>query len=698
MNLEPTSFEAAAAYLDDDNSSFYSDTEDEPNDEEDDALDDSDSDEGSAQLTNRIANDSEFKRQLLQQLLKFEQSLSVQPETTAKAVDQPFNEQKRNFCINELINSESNYVLNLHRVCIYFEQPLRCSRLVSRSMLDATFTPLNQLYRLQHSFEQQLQSAGSNFSSTKTLGQVLCEFFENGDLSMVYMAFCSKQLKVFHYLASQRLIKSELSVLLSNCEQRFAIDVARTQSQAHCSPIPLHGHLLQPMQRITRYPLLLRDILNHTPLQHSDKVLLQRALDKAEQLCNQVNDHCRKLESEKRLDWMQRHVHTFGLEYVLQFNTETRLMGDRALLQAGILIKITTKRKLMAFLCNDMLVLTIPLSSIGRPTELSQSDRALRGKYRLYRKPYLLHELTIVSESSALNEQLGDRITQLNGFVLGIKSSGKMLMLQSPRINVTKLWAKNLHQAIQKAKVANQLSLNVKHEEAPLLQSFDASMPISGQMTLILLECNNMISTNLMLSMYCVISFGVGTDPTVHSQTTRTALIRQLPTVASVRSRLSWSGNEKLSSSIRIKNLFQKRSSLHEAAEDNNPNCSDKKRLTPKILPEFVKTNQQVGASSWSSPSASSRTYSATINFMTTFLLPRADLTKHHLVMTFYEQSPYRPDHLFAQTAVPLLYLKQQTAPPLPVSVFDEPLTLKTHKRTGQIPNIRFKVQFKKQN
>jgi hypothetical protein len=694
------SFENRSAYFDDDNSSFYSEQED-PEDLDDaivgeDLVEDSDSDDDTLQHSNaatRVANDSEFQRQLMQELLKFEQTMTLDSSCLSDCIstDRPLNEQKRNFCVNELLNSESSYVLNLNRIAIFFERPLRSSKLVSRSMLDATFLPLNRMYQLQLTFDRSLQSSRSSDTVGKSLGQVLCDFFENPQLSVVYTSFCSIQSKAVQYIEQQKTSKAELNSLLTSCEQRFAIDVAHIRSQAQPNSLPFHAHLLQPMQRITRYPMLLRDILTLTCNSHPDKALLQRALQKAETLCAQVNDCCRQLESKTRLKWMERHIQRNDLDYLLRFQSDTKLVGPRIVLQAGTLIKIRSGRKLMAFLCNDMLLLTVALSSVGRPIDLNQSDRALRAKYRLYRKPYMLHHLTIVSKSTGGQAPLDERVAQLNGFIVGVKSSGKMLLLQSPQINMTRKWANNLHEAIQVAKRACQKRLDQKHEEAPLLQDLDASSATGDQMTLTLLECNPVYSANLLLFMYCNVSLGFGRDPQGHQQTTRTGTIRQLPTPSESQSRLSWSGSEKSTSSVRVRHLFHKRSSLYQTL------LGDTDDLT-KVMRGHVKRNASL-SDNRSTGRSSLASYSVTFNLTTLFLLPNHELEQQHLVITCFQQSPYSPDKQYGQLILPVLYLKQHSTPSSSVSFFEEPLDLKCPMSSGeQVPKIKFKVQFKSGN
>lgn len=200
--------------------------------------------------------------------------------------------------------------------------------------------------------------------------------------------------------------------------------------------MPLSSFLLKPMQRITRYPLLIKNvrgkralcvskllavhslfpflphihcviplqILEHTPDCHEDRGPLREALQRAEELCSQVNEGVREKENSDRLEWTQSHVQCEGAIEVnsfssyfiaaekyrhntdvahffppkalkhftvfqhLVFNSLTNCLGPRKLLHSGRLYKTKSSRELWAFLFNDFLLLTHsakPFSSSG---------------------------------------------------------------------------------------------------------------------------------------------------------------------------------------------------------------------------------------------------------------------------------------------------------------------------------------------
>lgn len=57
-------------------------------------------------------------------------------------------------------------------------------------------------------------------------------------------------------------------------------------------------------------------ILKHTPDDHPDHGNLVDALQRAEELCSQVNEGVRQKENSDRLEWIQAHVHCDGIAEV----------------------------------------------------------------------------------------------------------------------------------------------------------------------------------------------------------------------------------------------------------------------------------------------------------------------------------------------------------------------------------------------
>lgn len=108
-----------------------------------------------------------------------------------------------------------------------------------------------------------------------------------------------------------------------------------------------------------------------------DRVLIERALDMAEKVLSLINETIREQEDRERLKVISRDLwigqgcvsmsllssnsEDADLLFVdsrLDLTEPTRHMGARKLLKEGVLMKAKSGRRLRAFLCSDILVLT----------------------------------------------------------------------------------------------------------------------------------------------------------------------------------------------------------------------------------------------------------------------------------------------------------------------------------------------------
>jgi len=109
------------------------------------------------------------------------------------------------------------------------------------------------------------------------------------------------------------------------------------------------------MQRITRYPLLLRQILHHTD-SDGERGDLESSILAAESILDSINESIRENEGAERLAVLSQDLY-IG-QGRLDLTAPTRFLGRRRLIREGELTKARSGRKLHAILCNDILVLT----------------------------------------------------------------------------------------------------------------------------------------------------------------------------------------------------------------------------------------------------------------------------------------------------------------------------------------------------
>ncbi|XP_043521564.1 intersectin-1 isoform X12 [Frieseomelitta varia] len=351
-------------------------------------------------------------------------------------------ERKRQEYIKELITTEQAYIEDMRLVHEVFEKPLIESLVLTVDEVDKIFVNWRDIIACNDNFLRTLRIRRDNSEGgiVRMIGDILCE---NIPRMSAYIRFCSCQISAAVYL--QRLTETmpEFVKVAQVCQQD-----PRTKG------MPLSSFLIKPMQRITKYPLIIGKILEHTPIDHPDRQYLQEALAKAEEFCTQVNEGVREKENSDRLEWLQTHVACDGLEEQLIFNSLTNSLGPRKLLHFGILHKAKSGKELVGFLTNDFLLFAQPVlgkkfSSSGQQFSFERNEHQ---KFKMYRKPIFLNELSFLGDSETNgNVSLGFSEGSENSTkILRLKDQKKPIILLAPSPSECSLWVRRITEARKK--------------------------------------------------------------------------------------------------------------------------------------------------------------------------------------------------------------------------------------------------------
>ncbi|MGH0129598.1 UNVERIFIED_CONTAM: hypothetical protein FKN15_012749 [Acipenser sinensis] len=256
-------------------------------------------------------------------------------------------ERKRQGYIHELIETEERYMDDLQLVVEVFQKPLTESEKLTESEMGMIFVNWKEL--IMSNFEllkalRERKKMGGEKMPVQMIGDILAAELSH---MQAYIRFCSYQLNGAATLQEKTDEQPEFKDIL----KRLATDPG-------CKGMPFSSFLLKPMQRITRYPLIIKNILENTSETHPDYTHLKQALERAEELCSQVNEGVRKKENSDRLEWIQTHIQCDELTEQLIFNSLTNCLGPRKLLHSGKLYKTKSNKELYGFLFNDFLLLT----------------------------------------------------------------------------------------------------------------------------------------------------------------------------------------------------------------------------------------------------------------------------------------------------------------------------------------------------
>uniref|UniRef100_A0A8C2BCG3 Phosphatidylinositol 3,4,5-trisphosphate-dependent Rac exchanger 2 protein n=1 Tax=Cyprinus carpio TaxID=7962 RepID=A0A8C2BCG3_CYPCA len=114
--------------------------------------------------------------------------------------------------------------------------------------------------------------------------------------------------------------------------------------------VPLEGYLVAPIQRICKYPLLLRELLKRTPKKHNDYLMVQESLQVMKAVCSSINEAKRQMEKLEVLEEWQSHIEGWEGSNITDSCTE--------MLMQGVLLKISAGniQERIFFLFDNLLV------------------------------------------------------------------------------------------------------------------------------------------------------------------------------------------------------------------------------------------------------------------------------------------------------------------------------------------------------
>ncbi|XP_069927968.1 intersectin-1 isoform X7 [Oryctolagus cuniculus] len=355
-------------------------------------------------------------------------------------------ERKRQGYIHELIVTEENYVNDLQLVTEIFQKPLMESELLTEKEVAMIFVNWKELImcniKLLKALRVRKKMSGEKMP-VKMIGDILSAQLPH---MQPYIRFCSCQLN------GAALIQQK-----TDEAPDFKEFVKRLAMEPRCKGMPLSSFILKPMQRVTRYPLIIKNILENTPENHPDYSHLKHALEKAEELCSQVNEGVREKENSDRLEWIQAHVQCEGLSEQLVFNSVTNCLGPRKFLHSGKLYKAKSNKELYGFLFNDFLLLT----QITKPLGSSGTDKVFSPKsnlqYKMYKTPIFLNEVLVKLPTDPSGDEPIFHISHID----------RVYTLRAESINERTAW-------VQKIKAASELYIETekkKREKAYLVRS-----------------------------------------------------------------------------------------------------------------------------------------------------------------------------------------------------------------------------------
>uniref|UniRef100_UPI0037E804DD rho guanine nucleotide exchange factor 3 isoform X2 n=1 Tax=Semicossyphus pulcher TaxID=241346 RepID=UPI0037E804DD len=290
-------------------------------------------------------------------------------------------EIKRQEAIFELAQGEQDLVEDLKLAKKAYHDPMLKLSIMTGQELNQIFGTLDSLIPLHEDLLSRLQDARKPDGSTEHVGHILTDWLP---CLSSYTPYCSNQVKA-KALLDQKKQDRRVQDFLQRCIQ-----------SPFSRKLDLWNFLDIPRSRLVKYPLLLREIVKHTPNDHPDRQHLDEAMLMVQSVVADINRRTGESECQYYKD---------RLMYSEYAHRDQLIDKSRTLSCRGEL-KNNRGLKLHVFLFQDVLVITRSVSLNDQPVS-----------YQLCRQPIPIRQLDL--------EDLSDGEMRVGGSIRGAFSNNE---------------------------------------------------------------------------------------------------------------------------------------------------------------------------------------------------------------------------------------------------------------------------------
>uniref|UniRef100_A0A8C1Q6B7 TIAM Rac1 associated GEF 2b n=1 Tax=Cyprinus carpio TaxID=7962 RepID=A0A8C1Q6B7_CYPCA len=189
--------------------------------------------------------------------------------------------------IQELVDTEKSYVKDLGSLFEIYLKPLQRETFLSHDEMESLFGSLPEMLDFQRVFLQTLEertTSSPDYNALETPEKLKKLLFSLGgsflyyaDHFKLYSGFCANHIKV------QKVLKR------AKTDWAFKEFLeARNPTKQHSST--LESYLIKPVQRVLKYPLLLRELVFLTDPESDEHIHLTEALKAMEMVASHINE------------------------------------------------------------------------------------------------------------------------------------------------------------------------------------------------------------------------------------------------------------------------------------------------------------------------------------------------------------------------------------------------------------------------
>lgn len=249
--------------------------------------------------------------------------------------DSPDKKQRiRQEAVKELMSTEQDYINDLGLVEEIFIKPLTARNIIEKQDILCIFSNIEML----RGVNQEILKMFNQDPSGEHVGEAflsIMHFFK------AYTSYCANHQASLLTIKKYQTKNSSFTAFLDEC-----------MADPRCRRLPLPSYLIKPIQRLCKYPLILKTIYRNTEESHPDYANLGEALVQMEKIVDYINEAKRATENSQKIMEIQSNID--GGENLALVQPTRKLVLEDTLEVMSPKTKTTTQRYCLLF--NDLFV------------------------------------------------------------------------------------------------------------------------------------------------------------------------------------------------------------------------------------------------------------------------------------------------------------------------------------------------------
>eukprot|EP01098_Paradermamoeba_levis_P016286 TRINITY_DN869_c0_g3_i2.p1 TRINITY_DN869_c0_g3~~TRINITY_DN869_c0_g3_i2.p1 ORF type:complete len:700 (-),score=172.43 TRINITY_DN869_c0_g3_i2:68-2077(-) len=250
------------------------------------------------------------------------------------------NERQRQEILYELIDTETQYVSDLEMIVELFVKPLKEKNLLGKKEVYSLTLNLEDILQVNKDFLKAVE----NQRDKGMLIELGDAFVERGDMFKIYAVYCPNQAAIGSHITAHR-----------ETNPAFAEFVKQFDDEPSFRGMPLASYLAKPVQRLCKYPLLLRELQKCTDENHPDYKRIIESSNKITVVVDLVNERTRQVDELKKMMDLSQNLIFDETEPFQLVKKSRRLISEADV----TMLSKTKKQAVCLLLFNDLLIITV---------------------------------------------------------------------------------------------------------------------------------------------------------------------------------------------------------------------------------------------------------------------------------------------------------------------------------------------------